>query len=109
MAGGGWSAHVALWECPGRAVLRRDAAHGLCRVCLCHDLCACPHYSSCHPGPDHVALSASLVRAATAAACLPAAPCSRGPGGMVARPPVGWITQCSSYTPPHSLNRFLLS
>src|SRR5262249_28185790 len=99
MAGRGRSAHVALCGYLGRAVLRRDAAHSLCRVCLCHDLRACPYYPPCHPGPDHVAVSASLVRAATTPACLPAAPCGWGPDGMVDRSPVGWLAECSRGAP----------
>src|SRR5215510_16499141 len=99
LAGRRRSAHVALCGYRGWAVLRRDAAHGLCGVCLCHDLCACSHYSPCYPGPDHVAVSASLVRAVAAPACLLAAPCGWGPDGMVARSPVGWLAECPRYAP----------
>src|SRR5262249_5866683 len=95
MAGRGRSAHVALCGYPGWAVLRCDAAHGLCGVCLCHDLRACPYYPPGHPGPDHVAVSASLVHAAATLACLPVAACGWGPAGLVARPPVGWLVECS--------------
>src|SRR6266566_3477591 len=38
VAGGGRRAHVALCRYPSWTVLRRDAAHGLCGVCLRHDL-----------------------------------------------------------------------
>src|SRR5262245_35227806 len=99
MAGGGRRAHVALCGYPGWAVLRCDAAHGLCGICLRDDLWPCPHYPPCHPEPDHVAVSASLVCAAAPAACLPAAPCSWGPDGMVDRSPVGWIAECSCGAP----------
>src|SRR5438874_12298958 len=51
MAGCGWGTHVALCRYPGWTILRCDATHGLCGVCLCHDLCACSHYPPCHPGP----------------------------------------------------------
>src|SRR5215831_7188736 len=99
LAGRGRSAHVALCGYRGWAVLRRDAAHGLCRVCLCHDLRACTHYPPCHPGPDHAAVSASLVRAAAPSACLPAAPCGWGPDGLVDRSPVGGLAERSCGAP----------
>src|SRR5262245_37839572 len=99
LARGGRCPHVALCQCPGWAVLRCDAAHSLRGLCLRHDLWPCPYYSPGHPGPDHVAVSASLVRAPAAPTCLPPAPCGRGPDGMVARPPVGWLAECARCAP----------
>src|SRR4030095_8275951 len=99
MAGGGRRAHVAFCGYPGWAVLRCDAAHGLCGICLRDDLWPCLHYPPCHPAPDHVAVSASLVCATATAAYFPAAACGRGSDGMVARPPVGWIAECVRCAP----------
>src|SRR5262249_29677853 len=86
---------VALCWDHGWAVLRRNAAHSLCRVCPGHALWPCSDCIPCCPGADNVAVSSSLVWAAAAAACLAIAAGARRPDGLVARSPVGWIAECS--------------